>query len=460
MKKTLAICLLIVTPHLAFAKGIGPVVTPTPTGFGIKFSKDGTPLAVPMRQAGTGVEVGGTVPVAISTSVSLPVIASAIVTGTLMGGPWGAAIAGVGAVGLVAVPALLDAFNRAKLTVSSSGQIMGQSTGTRSPSCPTESTAPHSYTADTSIKFTLLCMPFTAGSTTWVYGYSKSSVDNGWPGATFPCGDGSCQSGYVWETYGYVYNASPPEPVIAPVTTAQAVDKLTMSAPTLAEVQALIDLNFPPVVDKPVLSGPASVSEFNTVKLGLDGTVEEIEKRYIASFNPGQIDITTSVTTTVKTPAGQTTTVTTNADGTPGGTAVTTRPAASSTITTTTPGTDAPKVCGLPGTPVCAVKVDETGTAEAPKLDGQKTADDILKPLKDFAADPKSKLPSLPVLNWGFALPTGCTAIAIPAFAPYLQAIDICPFLPMFHDLMSVVWVLGGLFGAIGTFWRNVFSQH
>lgn len=133
------------------------------------------------------------------------------------------------------------------------------------------------------------------------------------------------------------------------------------------------------------------------------------------------------------------------------------------TISNETTNTSSPvpapeETCGLPGKPAC--KIDETGTPPDPGLKPAAKITEIMKPLDDFVASPVSKLPALPALNWSFALPTGCTAIALPAFAPFLQDIDICPFLPMFHDVMSIVWILGGLFGAIGTFWRNVFSQN
>lgn len=114
--------------------------------------------------------------------------------------------------------------------------------------------------------------------------------------------------------------------------------------------------------------------------------------------------------------------------------------------------------CGLPGKPKC--QIDELDTPKPEPVDDKKIVDDLMRPIKDFATDPKSKLPALPVLTWSFQLPTGCTVLAIPAFEPYLAPIDICRFTPMFHDIMTMVWVIGGLFGAIGTFWRNTFSQN
>ena len=92
--------------------------------------------------------------------------------------------------------------------------------------------------------------------------------------------------------------------------------------------------------------------------------------------------------------------------------------------------------------------------------DAATRATDKLKDLKDFATDPKSKLPAFPTLNWSFRLPSGCVPLQIPAFAPYLQEIDVCQFMPIFHDLMSVVWVLGGLFGVISMFWRSTMSAN
>lgn len=115
------------------------------------------------------------------------------------------------------------------------------------------------------------------------------------------------------------------------------------------------------------------------------------------------------------------------------------------------------EVCGLPGTPAC--KIDETGTPDAKPDTAEADAKKALKPLDDLISNPQSALPTLPTINWAFTLPSGCAPIALPAFDPWLQEIDVCAFQPMFHDIMTFVWVLGGIFGAIGTFWRNTFSQ-
>jgi hypothetical protein len=113
--------------------------------------------------------------------------------------------------------------------------------------------------------------------------------------------------------------------------------------------------------------------------------------------------------------------------------------------------------CGLPTTPPC--KIDEGGTPTAPADDGAAIATGVFETARACIAAPLSCLPTLPTLSWGFAFPTGCSTIPLPAFAPYLTEVDVCQFQGVFHDLMSVVWVMGGLFGAIGLFWRQTLHQ-
>ena len=124
-----------------------------------------------------------------------------------------------------------------------------------------------------------------------------------------------------------------------------------------------------------------------------------------------------------------------------------------------TPPASAPQIetCGLPGKPKC--QIDETGTPAVDPKNETQAVEDLFRPLKELAQNPTSKLPTLPTISWAFQLPTACSAITISAFAPFLQAVDICPFKPMFHEIMSMVWVIGGLLGAISVFWRNVFAQ-
>lgn len=114
-------------------------------------------------------------------------------------------------------------------------------------------------------------------------------------------------------------------------------------------------------------------------------------------------------------------------------------------------------VCGLPNTPAC--RIEEKGTPEPVKDTAKDDAEKVHKPLDDLLKNPDSVLPKFPTINWTFRLPSGCAPLSIPAFSPFLQEIDVCQFQPIFHDIMSMIWVGGALFGAIGTFWRNVFAK-
>lgn len=174
----------------------------------------------------------------------------------------------------------------------------------------------------------------------------------------------------------------------------------------------------------------------------------------------------TGTTTTTENPDGSTTTTTTTHNHTyTGPTINTTTQTISSTCTggscNTTTTTETPKVeeqpftmpCGVPGTPACAVSVDETGmpTADDLATDGPKDAEEDYESWIQgiAAANP------FPDINWAFELPTACGVIPTPAFAPFMESIDVCQWQPMFHELMTVVWMLGGLFGAISLFMRN-----
>ncbi len=108
--------------------------------------------------------------------------------------------------------------------------------------------------------------------------------------------------------------------------------------------------------------------------------------------------------------------------------------------------------CGLPGRPPC--KIDETGTPEPDQINEQDDVEEAARPILDAIADIGDYV--FPDIAWTFALPTGCGPIPVPGFGDWFgEGIDICPFQPTFHAIMSVVWILGGLFGSIGLFWRD-----
>lgn len=109
--------------------------------------------------------------------------------------------------------------------------------------------------------------------------------------------------------------------------------------------------------------------------------------------------------------------------------------------------------CGLPGTPAC--KIDETGTPPPDVKNPEADATGVWSALKTCVLSPSTCVPALPSLNWGFSLPSSCSAIETPAFAPYMTSIDVCQYQPIFHDLMSMLWVGTGLFTAVSMVIRD-----
>ena len=188
-----------------------------------------------------------------------------------------------------------------------------------------------------------------------------------------------------------------------------------------------------PYVDGPgQLTGPGTVPGPETTTTNTPAPTPE---------NPNPAPVTSTQNTTVNI------TYNTNNYST-SSTTTTVNPDGSTTTAPAEPG----EVCGLPGKPAC--KIDETGTPQAENPD-ETEARTAWERLKDIATDPASALPALPGLAWSFQLPTACSVIPLPAFDPFISGVDVCQFQPMFHEIMSLVWIIGGLFGAIGLFWRD-----
>lgn len=250
--------------------------------------------------------------------------------------------------------------------------------------------------------------------------------------------------------FGFTYTAIsvPPSPdAFVPSSVAEFEQFLLQGNPypvssSVAEaiVQAREILNEPVPLSQPEVTGPASSPGSTSTTTKPDGSTVTITQTFNHTYNGPNIS-TTTTTTTSTVPAG-------------GGPVQT-----ETTVQTPEPTQQEPEPftmpCGIAGTPPCAVKVDETGvpTEVAELADTQDLADQSTAPI-DGVEDP-SFWPSLPDVTFDFALPTGCVSLAIPAFSPYLEQIDVCEFQPMFHSIMELVWILGALFGAIGLFWRN-----
>lgn len=99
------------------------------------------------------------------------------------------------------------------------------------------------------------------------------------------------------------------------------------------------------------------------------------------------------------------------------------------------------EVCGLPGKPAC--RMDESGTPDGKgALDGPtgvltQGQTDVIGALNQH------KALQAPAWSWTFALPSGCTALTLEAFAIVL---DICQWQGMIHSLMSIAWIMAAVF--------------
>lgn len=466
--KKLITCTLLFFTFSVFAKGFSPAVTAAPGGYNIRVASNGTPLAVPATNNVSGAaHVVAPASIALPGGISYPALATAVITGASMAGPWGQAIAIAVAAGGIGVAVLDQAISAAKIRVAADrSKLEAQVDG-----CPTGcsewfdqfDTWHSSFAAAADASIGKRNLQFQQGNV--VFSLTRLQPSNSYVFFSITDkSDGSVRS----SSTELVKRDLPPSPSTwVPISTPAAVEKLTMRAPTAAEVQAMVDLNFPPAVEIPTITGPASVPKANTIEMGLDGSIREIDERYIASFSPGFVGFNTASTTTVKTPSRLNTSVTTNSDGSTS-TSVITIPGTTSILTTTTatPQPSTPEsisvtveTCGLPGKPECAIS--ELGMPGQLEVDSKlKTSPkDVQKDIDDIAKNPGSFFPPFPTLNWSFALPTGCASIQVPAFAPYITEIDVCQFQPVFHDIMGVVWMLGGLFGAISLFMKNALSS-
>lgn len=98
--------------------------------------------------------------------------------------------------------------------------------------------------------------------------------------------------------------------------------------------------------------------------------------------------------------------------------------------------------CGAPGQAKCSI--NETGTP-----DGKSAFDSSNAGLEDgkkgwIAEIEKVKDLTAPGWTWTFQLPSGCTAMAVPAFN---LTLDVCQFQPIIHDIMSMLWAIATVMG-------------
>lgn len=314
----LGLGLLALAPVQVNAKGYAAAVSPTATGVNIKFASNGTPMATLGPTAG-GVSVAQTVGVAVNSTTMAQVAAAGAVTGAAMGGPIGAAIATVGSVAVFAIPAFADAFARAKARVAANGTFEKQ---------------------DTTVCSVAPCYEYQGANNGVWYSNLTSAAANSVGVKPADCSGFSIYrarlvsvqppTGYTFQ-WDYCGTSNPalsngtstvsrrsaaPSPVAwIPATQAEVIASITANAPTAAEVQALVDFNFPPEVAPVSTSGPAELPLFNTVKLGIDGTKTTTQETAKFSYFPDSVKVEKKVTQTVEAPAKTQNVVTTNPDG-------------------------------------------------------------------------------------------------------------------------------------------------
>lgn len=125
----------------------------------------------------------------------------------------------------------------------------------------------------------------------------------------------------------------------------------------------------------------------------------------------------------------------------------------------TTTETEEPKLdeqpfampCGVPGTPPCAVKVDDSGMPpDGGNALKQETGD--IDPQKTTVLDKLGEIDEweLGDWTWTFQLPTGCTPL------PMFLGVEVnpCQWQAEVHDVMTVIWLLTGITGCFVIFSR------
>lgn len=252
-----------------------------------------------------------------------------------------------------------------------------------------------------------------------------------------------CDVGAGW--HESIVCRSDMRPAQAP-TWENVADALSSTQPPLGVVEELLNNGETVVVEPPSVTGPAEVAgQTSTVTENRPnpetGQMDRIdirtENNWQLNYNSNQVTIRPN------------TTVTTFING---------RPVLVSNPTQPKPPEEMKlETCGLPGKPAC--KIDETDTPQKVEDTHKADVDAALAQVGELAKNPAKFWPELPQINWTFTLPTGCSAIQTPAFSPYFSQIDVCKFQPVFHDVMSVFWIMGGIIGAIGLFWQSVFAQ-
>lgn len=450
--------LLLSLSSLIHAKGYSPAVTARPGGYSVGFSSNGTPIAVPAT-GGAAARVEAQVPFTFPNGAPGAAEAAAIFTGARTAGAWGAAAAAAGIGAMWAIEPIKRWMETAAVGFRPD---TGEVTALPVDGCYSAPCYGYAGRVDASNP-TGIYGSFSAACASRGIGRSSASQTTVVSSVGYPnCRTVTTYLNPIYAEYnsdevtnvgGRVDVAVTPSNAGTPISIADAQARLAQQSPSAAVVQALVDLNFPPVAEIPVLTGAASAFKGNVVSLGLDGSVKEIEERYVASFSPGVINIGVQKKETVTAPGKQSTTTTTNADGSQS-TAVTTTPGFTRTLTATVADSTAEpskvEVCGLPGTPAC--KIDETGTPTVLADGGYNSR------LEQVRTDGLAEIPKVGgtadksfLDGWGSLFSTPALVACEPMELPRsIGSINPCPVVDGVRAVMALLWAAGGLFLCLG----------
>lgn len=327
---------LALLPLSVSAKGYSPAVAGSTVAW-----TNATIGKAQLSSAAAGVAVTAPVSFSVAAGALVPAVVTGVISGASAAGGWGAAIGGIGALAIYAIPTIKGWMDRAGVTVSPDGSF-----GKPDPnSCTSSPCYTFSGYGKTGQKLAAFC----------------SAADSGKPSSgayamavNTPSGKSSCTRTMTW------YNCTGPDCVNSsdtydvsqfidgtyepgagsstPSTFAQAQVSMASTTPSAAEVQALVDANFPPVVEPKSITGPASIAGPNTVKLGLDGSSQTETCKFFVEYFPSNITAHPECTTVTTIPEKieSKTVTTTNPDGTTSTSVISTKtPATSKTETTT-----------------------------------------------------------------------------------------------------------------------------
>lgn len=117
-----------------------------------------------------------------------------------------------------------------------------------------------------------------------------------------------------------------------------------------------------------------------------------------------------------------------------------------------------PITCGLPDTPICAVKVNEDGTPTEISETEANTKADALKTAQETGLDRMKGTEDTNgwFTDWNlfFSAPamSACSPVALPGFngGASMGSIDPCPVVDGVRTVMGYLWAIGGLFLCLG----------